>query len=184
MVLKGAVGGFDSPALPPPGRQASTGAPSRAAHLPTLARPGYAAPVNLGLEFYQHQHADLLQVAAALQADLAAPWGPGAEAAALRHLVRLSGKLTFHLDMEDRNLYPALLASADPDIRSMATRFEATMGGLRSSADGFFRHWLRPEAIDEHPEAFRDAALALLGALSERIAAEDALLYPLVSRAG
>ena len=139
--------------------------------------------MDLGLELYQHQHAELRAVAAALEADLAAPWGTGTEDAARHHLGRLAGKLTFHLDMEDRSLYPALRASADPSVRAIAARFEATMGGLRTEADDFFRHWLRPGALADQPEAFRTAARSLLRALAWRITAEEATLYPLVARA-
>lgn len=140
--------------------------------------------MNVGLELYQRQHADLLGLAKALEEGLAVRWGAGSENAARRLLVRLSGKLTVHLNMEDRSLYPALLASPDPEVRGVAARFHESMGGLKSSTDEFLRHWLRPEAIAGEPEAFRTATRALLDALVERITAEDASLYPLVARAG
>jgi hypothetical protein len=64
----------------------------------------------------------------------------------------------------------------------VAARFEASMGGLRASADAFCRRWLRPDAIATDPDGFRLDARALLRALAERIAAEDRELYPLVDR--
>jgi Hemerythrin HHE cation binding domain len=138
--------------------------------------------LTLGLELYQAQHAELLHAAAALKADLAGEWRAETAGRARLHLAHLSGKLTFHLQMEDRSLYPAFLASGDPAVRSVATRFEASMGGLRASADAFFLHWLRPDAIAVDPDGFRLAARALLGALADRIAAEDRELYPLATR--
>ncbi len=140
--------------------------------------------MNFGLELYWRQHADLLRAAAELESELAGPRFAHSAEAARNHLVQISGKLTVHLQMEDRGLYPAFLASADPRVRSVATRFRDSMGGLKASADAFFRAWLRPDAIAADPDGFRVDARALLRALAERIAAEDIELYPLAGRLG
>ncbi len=132
-----------------------------------------------GLELYQHQHADLRRVAKALELTLVEAWGIGGAVVARGHLLHLSGKLTVHLQMEDRGLYPEFLASSDPRVRDTATRFQDSMGKLKASTDAFFRCWLKPGAIAASPEEFRTGARALLLALEQRIAAEDATLYRL-----
>ena len=136
--------------------------------------------VSARLELYQQQHAVLLRAARALEADTAGEWLPGSPESARGHLLHLSGKLTVHLQMEDRGLYPELQASSDPRVRDTATRFQASMGELRVVADAFFQRWLRPGAIAASPDDFRAGTRAILAALGQRIAAEDAALYPLV----
>lgn len=133
-----------------------------------------------GLDLYLHQHADLLRAAKALESDLDGGWRPGGAEVARGHLLHLSGKLTVHLQMEDRSLYPELLGSADPAVRAVAARFQDSMGGLKAVAAQFFHRWLGNGSIDADPAAFSLDARAVLGALAERIAAEDAQLYPLV----
>ena len=111
-------------------------------------------------------------------------WLPGSAGLARGHLLRLSGKLTVHLQMEDRSLYPAFFANSDPGLHSAAAHFKESMGGLKADADAFFRRWLRPDAISTEPGEFRAAARGLLGLLTARIAAEETELYPLAERAG
>ena len=140
--------------------------------------------MNLGLGLYQQQHADLLRTARALEAVLAGAWVTGSAGLARGHLLHLSGKLTVHLQMEDSSLYPAFFASAEPGLRSVAAHFKESMGALKADADAFFRRWLRPDAIATDHGEFHAAAHELLGAITARIAAEEAELYPLAERAG
>ena len=134
-----------------------------------------------GLELYRHQHDELRLAARALEDDLAGPWRPGGAESARGHLLHLSGKLTVHLQMEDRGLYPEFHASADPRVSGTARRFQVYMGELKGSADAFFQRWLRPGAIAAAPDHFRAEARVLLQALDQRISAEDAALYPLAA---
>ena len=137
--------------------------------------------MNGELDLYRQQHRDLL--------DLAGRLGEGADHASLATaaglhevqaaLAEMSGKLTVHLQMEDRSLYPALLRSRDPELRARAARYQAEMGTLRATADAFFRHWLRPSAIQQAPDAFSAELRPFLHALAARIASEDAELFPL-----
>ena len=140
--------------------------------------------VSARLELYQQQHAVLLRAARALEADTAGEWLPGSPESARGHLLHLSGKLTVHLQMEDRSLYPALLACGDPEVREVARRFQWEMGDLRNAAGAFWHRWLSPEAIAGEPAAFRTEGLDLLDKLSRRIGSEDDQLYPLAERAG
>jgi hypothetical protein len=140
---------------------------------------GMASPLDL----YRRQHRELRDAMKRLGAtdrrSLAAPAGAGE---ARGRLADLSGKLLVHLQMEDGSLYPELLRSARAEVRATAARFQAEMGALRGVADDAFRRWLRPDAIQQAPDAFLAEQRSLLHALAARIDAEEAELYPLVER--
>lgn len=136
------------------------------------------------LDLYRTRHRELLAVAAGLAAradhgSLTSPAGSGQVRALL---TELSGKLLVHLAMEDRSLYPHLLRSPEAEVRATAARFQEQLGSLRTAADAFFRRWLRPGALERAPDAFSAELRPLLHQLTERIAAEDAELFPLVER--
>jgi len=130
-------------------------------------------------DLYRAQHRELLQVAGDLARLLDRDHllnGGGEPRRLLRHL---AGKLTVHLGMEDRSLYPELLRSRDPRLREQARHFQKDMGGLRSEAQEFFQRWLGPDAIASDGIGFAAAARPFLHALTARIASEDVELYPL-----
>jgi hypothetical protein len=130
-------------------------------------------------DLYRAQHRELLQVAGELARLLdhdQLAHGSGEARRLLRHL---AGKLTVHLGMEDRSLYPELLASRDERLRERARRYQADLGGLRLRAQEFFLAWLGPDAISADARGFAAAARPFLHALTARIGAEDAELYPL-----
>ena len=136
------------------------------------------------LDLYRRQHRDLLSAASRLraQADLGSVVDSGGTGALRADLAALSGLLMVHLQLEDRHLYPALLASQDAGLRATAARFHASLGTLRASAQAFSRHWLRPAAIEASPAAFSAELRDLLHVVMERIASEDAELFPQVER--
>jgi hypothetical protein len=135
------------------------------------------------LDLYRRQHRELRRVIESLgdtdRRSLATAAGEGEVRA---RLAELSGKLLVHLQMEDGSLYPELLRSAHADVQATAVRFQSEMGALRNAADGAYRRWLRPDAINQAPERFLAELRSLLHALNTRIDAEDAELYPLVER--
>jgi hypothetical protein len=135
------------------------------------------------LDLYRRQHRELRRVIESLwdtdRRSLATAAGEGEIRA---RLADLSGKLFVHLQMEDGSFYPEILRSGPADVRATAERFQSDMGSLRNAADGAFRRWLRPDAINQAPERFLAELRSLLHALNTRIDAEDAELYPLVER--
>lgn len=135
------------------------------------------------LELYREQHRELLAIATQLGALLDLQ-PPEADGEARRLVTRLAGKLTVHLLMEDRGLYPELLASPDAGVRAAARRFQAEMGGLRGAAQEFFSRWLGHDAIAADRAAFAAEARPLLEALSARMAAEETHLIAPAEAAG
>jgi hypothetical protein len=144
---------------------------------------GQGRPVRDRLELYRSQHRELLAVALELRALAGGAGGePGIGARAA--LARLGGKLTVHLQMEDRQLYPELLASPVDEVRRAAARFRDEMGAIRATADDFLRRWLASSAIEASPAGFAAELEPLLGALAARVEAEDRVLFELAERAG
>ena len=109
--------------------------------------------------------------------------GPDAYPIAVQ-LARLVSLLRSHLASEDEWLYPAMVAAHEPGAAALAFGFRAEMGGLASKLEEFERLWSSSSAIAASFDAFRSDARILFVAIDERIAREDAELYPAADRLG
>lgn len=126
---------------------------------------------------FREQHDDLLGVAADLSAVLNAA-RLAEDARAARALVtRLLGKLSVHLVMEDKVLYPRLVDHEDAGIRSLAARFTAEMGGITDSLERYKSKWISARAIQQEASVFVVETRALLDSLKRRIEKENNQLY-------
>ena len=92
---------------------------------------------------------------------------------------RLFGILRVHLAHEDVQLYPALMASHDPEVARTAKAYFDEMGGLAAELECFARHWSCSASIAGNFQEFRDAAHELMLVLAVRIERENQYLYPL-----
>jgi hypothetical protein len=129
---------------------------------------------------FKRQHQELLamvgEIAGKLKSD-------PADAKALRALLSgLAGKLTVHLAMEDKALYPRLAQVNVDNSRAMAATFQKEMGGLAGAFADYNQKW-QQNAILADPAGFARATQEVFGALGRRIARENAELYPLADRA-
>ena len=97
----------------------------------------------------------------------------------LMQLNRLLGLVRVHLAHEDVGLYPALIASPDPQVARTAQRFVEEMGGLAFDFEWFARRWSCSVSIAGDIDAFREGAHRLALALAIRIERENRYLYPL-----
>ena len=97
----------------------------------------------------------------------------------LMQLNRLYGVMRVHLAHEDVELYPALMASTDPNIARTAEHYVSEMGGLALTLECFARHWSCSASIVNNFEEFSQAANDLVLALAVRIERENRYLYPL-----
>ena len=103
-----------------------------------------------------------------------------AEAAAIRmELAGLAGTLNVHLAMEDKTLYPAMLASSDAKTRATAASFQKDMGGLATAFRTYMASWPNPEALTARPAEFCTQTKAVFDALAKRVQQEESTLYPL-----
>jgi len=132
---------------------------------------------------FQDHHAEVLGIATAIERRLD-PAGVAADPAVVSaDVVRLFGKFSIHLAIEDKALYPRLAQAADPELRRMAQRFQEEMGGLTQRFDAYRKAWPGPLAIARDPARFVAETRAILTQLRNRIGREDAALYPLAAKA-
>ncbi len=126
---------------------------------------------------FRKQHGELLNVAKAM-AKLLDAEQLKKDATEVRHLLSvLHGKLSVHLVMEDKSLYPRLLNHHDAEIRATTQRFIDEMGTLAGVFKGYVGKWPTPVAIQSNPEAFISETGAVFEALGGRIQRENSELY-------
>ena len=97
-------------------------------------------------------------------------------------LAELKAALLGHLELEDKNLYPALIKAAekkDPAAVETARMFSTNMVGISSVLVGFLKKY---EGKSFSADAFAQDWQGILGALGARINSEEATLYPLFEK--
>jgi hypothetical protein len=102
-------------------------------------------------------------------------------------IMLLQAKLTqlmrVHFAHEDYCLYPALIASAEPDVAEAAKAFQREMGELWSQYEGFARTWSTATAIIMFFEEFKAECTTIFAAIEDRCTRENELLFPLADAA-
>lgn len=129
---------------------------------------------------YRAQHTELLTLADQIMTLIGAGDIAGRASNVRGLLSVLAGKLSIHLAMEDKTLYPNLMLHHDPDIRAMATRYSQEMGSLAEDFTQFNRRWLTAVDIEKSPTEFVAEAAQMFAALRTRIEKENQELYRLV----
>lgn len=99
-------------------------------------------------------------------------------------LSELTEKLTLHLTIEDKAMYPRLLNHPDEAVRNLAQRYVTEMGGIKKVFVDYVGRWPTGDAIRSRAPAFIEETQGIFKALAERIAKEDTELYPLVDKHG
>lgn len=123
-------------------------------------------------------HDAIVKLVVEFKSIIAAPKPPaGVDLVKFRHL--FSKQLLAHLAREDMLLYPMLQQSKDPLVASTARAFIDEMGGLLAAYKDWSARWPTERLAEQWPQ-FVTETDALLKALSQRIARENAELYPLV----
>lgn len=95
-------------------------------------------------------------------------------------IAKLAGILKIHLAMEDKALYPLMLAHAEPAVRRTAAEYQQSMGKLAPAFDAFYEKWRRHGAIESASGEFVGAYRGIADALNKRMDMEDANLYQVV----
>lgn len=127
---------------------------------------------------FRKQHQEILAVVESIEA-LLNPATLAAKAVEARALLSsLLGKLSIHLAMEDKSLYPRLEQHALPEVRDTAKKFSAEMGGMKPLFADFGKKWA-DAAIKADGAAFCAETKTLFAALRERVQRENSLLYRL-----
>ena len=99
-------------------------------------------------------------------------------------LAKLTQLMRVHFAHEDYCLYPALIASAEPDVAEAAKAFQREMGELWGQYEGFARTWSTATAIIMFFEEFKCECITSFAAIEDRCTREDELLFPLADAVG
>lgn len=133
-------------------------------------------------EKFRAQHGELLNVVKAI-AQLLDATGLRKDAKEVRHLLSvLHGKLSVHLAMEDKSLYPRLMRHHDSEIRATTQRYVDEMGSLAGAFKDYIGRWPTPSAIQTDPETFIAETGGVFEALGKRVQQENSELYVLADQ--
>ena len=91
----------------------------------------------------------------------------------------LDNVLSLHLQSEDENLYPQLLAHKDPEIRSISAAIQTELLETTQAYDAYKTKYSTKESIQSNPTHFVDDTKQIVEALLARINKEEAELYSL-----
>lgn len=94
-------------------------------------------------------------------------------------LSRLAGVLRIHFSLGDRNLYPFMIASGQPQTAEIACGFQREISHLAPRFDRFIRRWTTSSAIAGDMPQFRCEAEAIIISIRERLQCETRDLFPL-----
>lgn len=106
----------------------------------------------------------------------------GQAALALHELEEFRSRLTDHLLVENTRFYlyvKAALTAHDPESAALARQFQREMSEIGKTVLSFVDRYLAVEAPPLTSSAFRRDLNEIAGALANRIAREEATLYPL-----
>jgi hemerythrin len=129
---------------------------------------------------YRAQHAELFALVTQITS-LLHDVNLSKKVAEIRNLISsLAGKLSIHLAMEDKRLYPKLMAHSNPDVRTLSKRYSEEMGALSGDFMHFNQRWLTAKLIEKDLAKFVGEMTLVLAALLTRIEKENNHLYELV----
>ena len=129
---------------------------------------------------FRAQHDEILALAKEVTDHMGRP---NADATLLRkQLSSLAGKVNFHLAMEDKALYPRLMAAKGSAAEALAGKFMTEMGGLARVFTDYNARW-QVSTIRGDMAGFGEETRKVFGALAHRIARENTQLYPLADAA-
>jgi len=133
-------------------------------------------------ESLYNDHASILQQVKQLR-ELVSQGIPN-NAEAISHALHLvTADIRLHLNIEDTNVYPALLKHSDPTVKELASKYQMDMGQLIVVYQNFANKYASAKLIKEDCEGFRSDANMVFQALFERIKAENQNLYPTAMKA-
>jgi hypothetical protein len=140
---------------------------------------------NLGKEMartdsFRKQHDEIMNIARDINGMLGSAIDDGSADKIRSLLSKLAGLVNLHLAMEDKALYPTLLAHRDASVANTARRFSDEMGSVAAAFVGYINAWPNGAAIKADPVRFTTESKAIFNALSKRIHRENVELYVLL----
>ncbi|MGB6055119.1 MAG: hemerythrin domain-containing protein [Burkholderiaceae bacterium] len=134
------------------------------------------------IDNFKRHHVEILTIARDIKKLLTSDH-PAQHTAEVRRLLSLlSGKLSFHLALEDKNLYPFLSSHQDARIRNLSRKYSEEMGTLAQTFRAYLDKWSNKMAIDADLDGFIAETKVVFNALVRRVQREDTELYPIVAQ--
>lgn len=131
------------------------------------------------IDSFVAQHKEIGEIVSALEA-LLNPSIVADKADDVRaKLSLLSGKVTIHLAMEDKVLYPTMLNCSNQTASQTAQKFKEEMGAIGGIFKTFVDKWNSAEKIKTGSSEFCNETKGLFSALKDRIKREEGDLYKL-----
>ena len=131
----------------------------------------------MNLDLYLDKHAHIKEELSAISTLIDSKITPDTAEQIADRINHLSGMLLMHLASEDKYLYPALLASNNSEIKTLTEKYMKEMGSIAASYTSLKEKYHTPSAILENTPEFITSAMAIIPAITERIAREENELY-------
>lgn len=93
------------------------------------------------------------------------------------HLIKLSGLLQAHFRLEEQQIYPDLLRTADPVMRGLVRDFREDLEPVAEEFELFYTVWTQPGACMDDPALFLNEWNTLQLALNARLDREERELF-------
>lgn len=93
---------------------------------------------------------------------------------------RFYDKVWMHLMFEDKTLYNDLLSSPDAVVVERVTAFHDSAKVLKKRFGSHIKQWCHIDADEEEHKAFKEEMTDVIGAVQERVDAENSDIIPLV----
>lgn len=146
------------------------------------SRSGASRPARARTAKFREQHEDILRTAGEIERCLD-PTTLARDANRVGTLIaELAGKVSVHLAMEDKGLYPSLERHPSARVRMTAATYQREMGGLAEVFGAYIARWRDRAKIRDHSEEFARETQQVFQALSARIARENDELYVLLEQ--
>lgn len=129
---------------------------------------------------YLDHHKEAVNLVQSLQEKIASPAQNAEEINKM--LITLTGKLKFHLSMEDKFIYPKAVSSSNAELQTVAKKMQAEMAPIGAALSSYAAAWGGVAAIKAKPDAFVAETKKIISALKSRIETEEKSFYPLVSK--
>lgn len=90
----------------------------------------------------------------------------------------LSGKLSIHMSLEDKFLYPKLMNSDNNSLKDLSKKYNDDMGSISAAFKVYKTKFNIKSKILNNADEFLKESLDIIKVLEERISKEDKFLYP------
>jgi hypothetical protein len=131
---------------------------------------------------FRKQHKEILEIVGKIVPQLK-PEILSKDASTARTLLsKLVGKLSLHLSMEDKSLYPELINNPDKKSSELASRFQKEMKQVKEVIITYDQRWPSATAIQKKAPDFISETKGIFDALGKRITLEESELYNLADK--